>query len=557
MVRVYSLLQTVVLGVLFIGTLMPYVQYLMFSQALTTDLERKVAQLTRERDEERRKLRHIEEDAHAAEERAAALDKHAGEHENQHRALEHLVQKLQKKLDVCTNDRGVLSGELGSATRKAAGASHLEVLVRQCEADKQDAVALQTELKRELAQMEEELDEAREAREKAELREAQHRALEARIKVALEEAREARASAERREAQQRTLATRFQEALIAVRKEESMAGKVMASALSTATLTEIGEVEGKRKNGAAKRKGRGGRVRKEKWENEEEEEDYEQTVEEDEEGEGDGDIGPRAKVRQRAKRASKGSQQRSGLDGDDDEDGEGIQKRKRDVFGRLLPEDTPNPGFIKARKERSNGSSAGGRPGRAGPGGNNDAPTPVKRNMTRLEKVAARAERRRSHPEEDDYDYKDPPDDNTNDANKKGASSESSGDTDEGGSRKRPVGGRGGKVRNRRDKQRGGDDDDKDGEGEDTGGKGGKDGNEGGSESGRVRRTQDRDLIHRLDTNKVKALPLQTRLLSTRSQQPNAGNIGHIVGEGTGSSEAANAALARAARAGRDREKKS
>ena len=108
----YSLLQTVVCAVLFLGTLMPYVQYLMFSQALTADLQDKVAGLTREKDELLRKLRHIEEDAHAAEERAASLDKHAGEHENQHRALEHMVQKLQKKLDVCTNDRGVLSGEL-------------------------------------------------------------------------------------------------------------------------------------------------------------------------------------------------------------------------------------------------------------------------------------------------------------------------------------------------------------------------------------------------------------------------------------------------------------
>ena len=77
--------------------------------------------------------RYVEEDAHSAEERAAALDKNAGEHEGQHRALEHMVQKLQKKLDVCVNDRGVLSGELGSATRKAAGAGHLELLNRQCE----------------------------------------------------------------------------------------------------------------------------------------------------------------------------------------------------------------------------------------------------------------------------------------------------------------------------------------------------------------------------------------------------------------------------------------
>jgi len=51
-------------------------------------------------------VRHIEEDAHAAEERAAALDKHAGEHEGQHRALENMVQRLQQKLNVCTNDRG-------------------------------------------------------------------------------------------------------------------------------------------------------------------------------------------------------------------------------------------------------------------------------------------------------------------------------------------------------------------------------------------------------------------------------------------------------------------
>jgi hypothetical protein len=95
--------------------------------------------------------RYVEEDAHSAEERAAALDKNAGEHEGQHRALEHMVQKLQKKLDVCVNDRGVLSGELGSATRKAAGAGHLELLNRQCEGDREDAVALQMELKREMA----------------------------------------------------------------------------------------------------------------------------------------------------------------------------------------------------------------------------------------------------------------------------------------------------------------------------------------------------------------------------------------------------------------------
>jgi hypothetical protein len=60
MVRFYSLLQTVVCAVLCLGTLMPYIQYLMFSQALTADLQDKVARLTRERDDERRKVRHIE-----------------------------------------------------------------------------------------------------------------------------------------------------------------------------------------------------------------------------------------------------------------------------------------------------------------------------------------------------------------------------------------------------------------------------------------------------------------------------------------------------------------
>lgn len=51
----------------------------------------------------------LQEDAHTAEERANSLDRSAGEHEGRHRALEAMVQKLQKKLDTCVSDRGVLS----------------------------------------------------------------------------------------------------------------------------------------------------------------------------------------------------------------------------------------------------------------------------------------------------------------------------------------------------------------------------------------------------------------------------------------------------------------
>ena len=74
----------------------------------------------------------LQEDAHQAEERANSLDRSAGEHEGRHRALEAMVQKLQKKLDTCVSDRGVLSSELSIATKKASSAARADVLLQQC-----------------------------------------------------------------------------------------------------------------------------------------------------------------------------------------------------------------------------------------------------------------------------------------------------------------------------------------------------------------------------------------------------------------------------------------
>lgn len=52
--------QTVVCGVLMLGTMLPYVQYLMFSQALTTQLQDEMAKLQHEREDDKRHMKHLE-----------------------------------------------------------------------------------------------------------------------------------------------------------------------------------------------------------------------------------------------------------------------------------------------------------------------------------------------------------------------------------------------------------------------------------------------------------------------------------------------------------------
>ena len=452
-----------------LGTLMPYVQYLMFSQAMTADLQGRVTLLTREVDAERRKARTVVEEARVAEERAAALERGAEEHENQHRALEFMVARLTKKLDVCTNDRGVLGGELGTAIRRAESAIHLELVARQCEEQRRDELALQLELKHEVEQMEAELSAAQEARE----------------------------GAEQREAQQRALATRIKGALVVMRKEESAAGKAMASAFSAAALAEMGGLVDKKKGALTTKLG---------TEEEEEVEEEEAAAQDNALEGGDGSM-----IRSRARK--------------------GGRAQKRDAFGRVLPDESTAEagssasGMIKSRKERSSptGTGSESETGKEKSRGLPQYPAPPYK-VTRLEQAAARAERRRAVPagEGEEYDYRDTS--NGKDG-RKGSSGDFDGIHGEGE-------GQDGKSSRRKDKI----------------------GVSEGGEGDGVKRIQDRHLVHRLDTAGVKALPLLTRLPSKQHQDPSAGNQYQGDGRQGGSPGATVVALARAARASRDRD---
>ncbi|KAK3232790.1 hypothetical protein CYMTET_56875 [Cymbomonas tetramitiformis] len=141
-----------VMAVMTLGAI-PYIQYVMFSRAVRTELEAKVERLEREHMHDARRMKQMEETVVKAQARLKVSERSTGEQESRYQALEQLMQQLQLRHDTCVADRNAMVKELDTTTKKLDAVHSLELAVQQRTRERDKAIDKGGSLEAEVARL--------------------------------------------------------------------------------------------------------------------------------------------------------------------------------------------------------------------------------------------------------------------------------------------------------------------------------------------------------------------------------------------------------------------
>jgi hypothetical protein len=188
---VLSFVQNVIIIICLLTTFLPYLELQKFKEQ-RIERERIVHKISKENMKLERLLReqttkatNREQDAKIAEQKAQKLEKEFKDFERRNSNLENAKESLQKKLDLCAQDRTSLSDEVKTTTTKVSEVARVESKLERCKHDNLDLNAMTKELRTELNTLEKELKEEMKLRKTAEAASAAQREMATKIKNSL------------------------------------------------------------------------------------------------------------------------------------------------------------------------------------------------------------------------------------------------------------------------------------------------------------------------------------------------------------------------------------